>query len=358
MSNKLRFGIIGCGGIAKAKHLPALLADSRVEIIGLCDLTEQTQALKQEFDLKDVKLYEDYKELLKNPVIDCVNICTPNETHASITIAALEAGKHVMCEKPMATNLEDAKEMIATAKKTGKMLTICANNRFRLDSWTLKQLCARGDLGDIYFAKAHAIRRRGVPTWGVFIDKQAQGGGPVIDIGVHALDLALWMMDNYSVHTVLACTFDHIGKVGSPANPYGNWDPQRFFVEDSGFAMITMKNKAAIILESSWALNIRDEKTAKVTLCGTKAGADMDGGLIINGEDNGNMYDQKIILEPPRIPFYKPPVTEGPVLEMRLWLDSVLEQKPPVVVPEQMFVVSSIIQAIYLSAQTGESVRF
>ena len=116
----------------------------------------------------------------------------------------LESGKHVMCEKPMAKTAAEAREMLAAARRTGKKLTIGYNNRFRSDSQHLKSVCEAGELGDIYYAKAHAIRRRAVPTWGVFLDGEKQGGGPLIDIGTHALDLTLWMMDNYKPYPLRA----------------------------------------------------------------------------------------------------------------------------------------------------------
>ena len=360
MSKKLGVGIIGCGGIANAKHMPNLLKIDNVEVIGVCDLFQPERAVEliRKFGLKSCSVYENYYELLKNTEIESIHVCTPNESHAPITIDALNAGKNVMCEKPMAMNVEQAQTMADTAKRTGKKLTICANNRFRPDSWYLKEICTQGMLGHIYYAKAHAIRRRGVPTWGNFMNIESQGGGPMIDIGTHALDLALWMMDNYEPQMVLGKTYNYLGKTTSPANPYGNWDAEKYTVEDSGFGMIIMKNGTTINLESSWALNIIDEKTAKVTLCGIKAGADMDNGLTINGEMNGRLYEQKIILEPQKIPFYGTQEIFGPELEIRLWVDALLNDKEPVVKPEQMVVVAKIIQALYESDISNKPIYF
>ena len=132
-----------------------------------------------------------------------VHVLTPNRDHSYITVDALEAGKHVMCEKPMAINTAEAQKMIDAAKRTGKKLTIGYQNRFRPDSRYLKQVCEAGDLGEIYYARAQAIRRRAVPTWGVFLDEEKQGGGPLIDIGTHALDLTLWTMNNYEPEMVV-----------------------------------------------------------------------------------------------------------------------------------------------------------
>ena len=137
-----------------------------------------------------------------------IHVCTWNVSHCEITCAALEAGKHVMCEKPMAITGEDARKMVETAKRTGKKLTIGYQNRLRQDTQFLRGVVDAGELGEIYVAKAHAVRRRGVPTWGVFTDKEKQGGGPLIDIGTHALDLTLWYMGNYEVESVTGSVFE------------------------------------------------------------------------------------------------------------------------------------------------------
>ena len=154
-----------------------------------------------------LKYMTDYKELLKDEEIDVVHVCTPNVSHSPITVAAFEAGKNVMCEKPMAHTTEAAQEMMDAWKKSGKKFTIGYQNRFRKDTQMLHEACQAGDLGEIYFAKAHAIRRRAVPTWGVFPNKVKQGGGPLIDIGTHALDITLWMMNNYEIDSVTGSVF-------------------------------------------------------------------------------------------------------------------------------------------------------
>ena len=178
--------------------------------------------------------------------------CTPNaSSRARVNLSlAMEAGCHVMCEKPMAKTYEQAKAMLRRAQTHRAMkLTIGYQNRFRADSTYLKRACANGELGEIYFAKAHAIRRRAVPTWGVFLDEEAQGGGPLIDIGTHALDLTLWCMDNYKPKSVKGSVFKKLGDQTETANAWGDWDPKEYTVEDSAFGFITMEDGATIILE-------------------------------------------------------------------------------------------------------------
>ena len=190
MAKLIKVGIIGCGGIANGKHMPALKAVKDCEMVAFCDIIpERAEKACAKYGAEGAKVYVDYKELLKDGSIDVVHVCTPNRSHSFITVDALEAGKHVMCEKPMAINSEEAKKMLDAHKRTGKMLSIGYQSRFRDDSQYMKQEVEDGTLGDIYYARATALRRRKVPTWGVFLNEYEQGGGPLIDIGTHALDL-------------------------------------------------------------------------------------------------------------------------------------------------------------------------
>jgi predicted dehydrogenase len=359
VTQKLKVGIIGCNGIARGKHLTSLQKLSEVEVVAFCDIVESAAAsAARDFGTADAKVYTDYRELLKDSSIDVIHICTPNDTHAEITVAALEAGKHVMCEKPMDKTVEGAKAMVEAARRTGKKLSIGYQNRFRSDSQYLHEICERGDLGHIYFAKAHAIRRRAVPTWGVFLDEEKQGGGPLIDIGTHALDLTLWMMNNYKPKMVVGTTHHQLGKMKNAANAWGPWDPEKFTVEDSAFGFIVMQDGATIVLESSWALNTLQTGEAKTTLCGTKGGADMLDGLRINGEDLGRLYSREVELEGKGVDFYDGTKESAADLEARLWIRSILDDTEPVVKPEEALVVTEILQAIYDSAKTGEAVYF
>ncbi|MBD0382799.1 Gfo/Idh/MocA family protein [Paenibacillus sedimenti] len=359
MSKTYRIAIIGCGGIANGKHMPSLSKLSNVEMVAFCDIIpEKAHEAASKYGKSETRVYVDYLEVLADETIDIVHVCTPNDSHAEITIAALEAGKHVMCEKPMAKTAVDARRMVEAAKRTGKKLTIGYNNRFRGDSQHLYKLCSDGELGEIYFAKAHAIRRRAVPTWGVFLDEEKQGGGPLIDIGTHALDLTMWMMNNYEPKVVLGTSYHKLSQRENAANAWGPWDPSKFTVEDSAFGMITMKNGATIILESSWALNTLEVDEAKCTLSGTEGGADMKGGLRINGEKHSRLFTTEVELNAGGVAFYAGETESAPDLEMRLWIQAIENDTEPVVTPEQACVVSEILEAIYESAKTGKAVYF
>lgn len=359
MSSLVKVAIIGCGGIANGKHLPSLSKLKNVELVAFCDvLVERAEKAATEYGFESAKVYEDYRELLKDESIEVVHVLTPNDSHAEISVAALDSGKHVMCEKPMAKTSVEAYLMLEAAKRSGKKLTIGYNNRFRQDSQYLHKVCERGDLGKVYYAKAHAIRRRAVPTWGVFLDEEKQGGGPLIDIGTHALDLTLWMMDNYKPKSVMGSTFHMLSQKKDAANAWGPWDPEKFTVEDSAFGFITMDNGATIVLEASWALNSLDVDEAKCSLSGTEGGADMKDGLRINGENFGKLYTTNVDLAAGGVAFYDGNLESDADLEARLWIDNIINDTEPVVKPEQAYVVTQILEAIYESANTGKAVYF
>ncbi|MNH79017.1 putative oxidoreductase YcjS [compost metagenome] len=359
MSKVLKVAVIGCGGIAKGKHLPSLSKQKEVELVAFCDIIEERAIeAKEKYGNENSKVYTDYKKLLDESGAEVIHVCTPNDSHAEITIASLESGRHVMCEKPMAKTSEQARAMLEAAKRTGKKLSIAYQNRFRSDSQYLKKLCEDGELGDIYLGKALAIRRRAVPTWGVFLDEEKQGGGPLIDIGTHALDLTLWLMDNYEPKSVTGSVFHKLGSRKNAANAFGSWDPEQFKVEDSAFGFITMKNGATIILESSWALNVLEIGEAQTILSGTEGGADMKNGLRLNGEKNSRLWETKVDLSSGGVAFYEGEEETDAYLEAKSWVEAVLEDGEPLVKPEQALVVTEILEAIYESAKTGKTVYF
>ena len=366
---KLKLGFVGCGGIANQKHFPALskLTDM-CELVGFCDIVpERADKALKEYGSADAKKYATYQDLVADKSIDVVYVLTPNVSHSPIAVAAFEAGKHVLCEKPMAHTAADAKKMMDAWKKSGKQFTIGYQNRFRGEVQALHKGCAAGELGEIYFAKAHAVRRRAVPTWGVFPDKAQQGGGPLIDIGTHALDITLWMMNNYRPVSVTGSVFHKLGHLPDAVqgNMFGPWDPKTFEVEDSAFGFIKMENGATIYLESSWALNVLDSREAATTLCGTKAGAEIrsgmsygrDGEVIYNRGHNGQLMEEKQSAGG-AIAYFSGGSNEPGFLEAKDWLTALQNNTKPLVDPEQAYVVTQILEAIYKSAETGKEVFF
>ena len=360
MARIIKVGIIGCGGIATSKHMPSLAKVKDCEMVAFCDIIpERAERAAKKFGMTDAKVYTDYKELLADPEIEVVHVCTPNRSHSFITVDALHAGKHVMCEKPMAINSEEAKKMLDAAKETGKKLTIGYQGRFRDDSQYMKKEAEDGTFGDIYYAKATALRRRAVPTWGVFLNEYEQGGGPLIDIGTHALDLTLWMMDNYKPKYCVGTTYHKLNDQTSTGNAWGDWNPEKFTVEDSAFGFIVMENGATIVLESAWALNTLDVREAVTSVCGTLAGADMNDGFRINGIRNGRQYVLTPSFQAGGVAFNDGTKGESAAdREERLWIEAVRNDTEPVTKPEQAYVVTRILEGIYESSKTGEMFKF
>lgn len=357
MKEILNVALIGCGWIGEDKHIPSLLATPDVKLVALCDIRrEKAERLVELFQLENVAVYTDYQEMLKDPDIDIVHIAVPNILHCQLTCDALEAGKHVLCEKPMATTKAECEKMIETAKRMDRKLTIGYQWRYRPEALKVKAICDSGKLGDIYYAKANATRYRGVPAWGDYLNGK-NGGGVYIDGVPHALDLTLWAMNNYEPASVKANLYDKM-KDRPEGCIWGGWDQEEFQVEDSGFAIVTMKNGATIYIEASWSLNMLGEDM-KTTLCGTEAGLDMQGDhqVRINGIAYGKPYVTALDTSDPMPPFSLKSMAPG-LAEVRNFVDAIRGKQEVFVKPEQALVVTQIIEGVYQSAKTGKEVFF
>lgn len=362
---KLKIGIIGCGDIANEKHMPSLKKFSDIcEMTAFCDIRiERAKKAAKEYGVKNADVYENHKELLKDETIDIVHILTPNVSHSPIAIAAFKADKHVMCEKPMAHNKEAAEKMMEFWQKSNKKFTIGYQNRFKEEVLDLKESCNSERLGEIYFAKAHAVRRKAVPTWGVFLKKEKQGGGSLVDIGSHALDLTLWLMNNYKPQSVTGSVF-HKMKDKLNGNLFGRWEPENFEGEDSAFGFIKMKDGTTIFLESSWILNTSEPKEASTTLFGTKSGAEIRSGLswdqtelIYNRIEKEKYIEKRVESIDKKGPKFDEKKDLG-YLEAESWLNSIINDKEPVVNPKEAFIVTKIMDAIYESDEKGKEIKF
>ncbi len=356
--NNLRAGFIGCGGIAESKYFTTFKALGGVDMLAFCDvMPAKADIACAQYGAKGAKAFTDYRALLEMD-LDFVVVSTPNRSHGFITVDALHSGKHVMCEKPMAINAQEAEKMLAAANETNKLLSIGYQNRFRADSQYLKKAVEAGELGDIYFAKANAVRRRAVPTWGVFLNEEEQGGGPLIDIGTHALDLTLWMMDNYRPKYAVGTIYHKLNNDRETANAWGDWNPEAFTVEDSAFGFIVMENGATIMLSAAWALNTLEVEEGTCTLCGTKAGADFHDGLRINGVRHNQQYVELAGVKAPSDNFSDGSPEKPEVLEIQTFLNAVRGKGPLCVLPQQALVVTRILDGIYESARSGKPYYF
>lgn len=349
MSKKLRIGIIGSGGIAQGCHMRGYAAVPELaEIVAVCDVNEKTaQAAADKFNVPTV--YRDYNEMLAKEELDGVSVATPNKFHKDPTIAALKAGVNVLCEKPLGMNADECREMCAAARDAGKILQVGLQSRFAGAPVWLKQYIDAGSMGDIYYARAQAIRRRGVPGWGVFINKELQGGGPLIDIGVHILDLTLAMMGYPKPVSAFGKTWDDLGKNPELWNSWGDYDRTKFTVEDFAVALIKFDNGAVISLESTFMANGPD--VWETQLYGTKAGAKIRPGdegkdaITIFTETNRQLMD----ISPANIPH----VESAHVEEVKAFVNAIINGEPTPVPGENGLILNAIFDAIYKSSVTG-----
>ena len=360
MERIVKIGIIGCGGIANGKHMPALKQLPNVQMVAFCDIIEE-RAIKaaKEFGTPDAKVYTDYKELLKDKEIEVVHVLTPNREHADISIDAMYADKHVMCEKPMAKSAADAKRMLDAAIATGKKLTIGYQHRKKAQAQYAKQYIEEGNLGEIYYANCYALRRRGTPNWGVFLNEEEQGGGPIIDIATHSLDLTLYLMNNYEPECVIGKTHKKLDHPEA-GNIWGDNGVSDTPLEESACAFIRMKNGATIMLETSWSLNIAEPiAEGSCTLCGSKAGLQIKNDkLLINKVELNRQTLTEVDTSAGGVAFYSGASATPPVVEAQDWIDSVINDHDPIVLPNEAYVVSQILEAIYESSKTGKPVYF
>ena len=346
MADKVGVGIIGAGSIANNAHIPGYLAISdRCKIFAVADVVEEV-AGKTAKDHKIPKAFSDYRRLLELDEIDAVSVCTPPAAHAEATIAALEAGKHVLCEKPMAMNASEAAKMVRSARKAGRNLAIGFQSRFSAEAQALKAFIDAGELGEVYFAKALYNRRRGIPSWGKFYSRKDNGGGPLIDVGVHVMDLALWLMGHPKPVSVFGATYRKFGNRDDAFNRWGKWNSRDFDVEDFAVALIKMAGGATLSLECSWALNIGDDEQI-VRLAGDRGGADVYPFKVYKDTGTG-LFDWT----PKQLHEVKS--THG--ASVADFVDSVLAGRRPLVTGEHGLVVTRIVDAIYESSEKGELV--
>ena len=341
--SKIRVGIVGAGGIAK-HHAWGYQKHPQAEIVAVCDsMKDRADAFAKEMSIPEV--YSDYKKLMKRDDIDAISICLPNFLHGPVALAALNSGKHVLVEKPLANTVKDGEKMVAASKKNKKYLMVAFHNRFRSDTQVLKKAIEGGALGNIYYAKTAYLRRVGIPAWGKwFCTKSQSGGGPLIDIGVHVLDLTLFLMGFPKPKSVSASAYQEFGPRG-----LGFWgNPCKIDVEDLGAGFIKFTNGASLFLECSWALNMERDSESFVKLYGTEGGATLEPPMIYSNKNN-QLTDTKLHFSPQ-------PSGEPYLLEVSHFVDCILQKKTPISTGEQGLVSLKILDAMYRSAKTGKEV--
>ena len=336
----LRAAIIGGGNIADKNHIPALKQlPEQVDIVAVC-----SRDLRKAQILADVHgithAFDSTAQLYAQCEPDVVVICTPNNLHHPQTMEALAHNCHVFCEKPPALNAENARAMADLAAQKNRVLAYNFQLR-QTPEWQLLMRCkADGLLGDLYHIKAHFLRRRGIPGWGYFTNKAMQGGGALMDLGVHVLDLALCALDYQIPDKVLGNTYDFIGKAGGKGL-MGNWDPATFEVEDAAMAYLTFPNKVSIMLSASFALNTQVDKDRNLELFGSKGGVNLFP-FALHTELAGELADVQF------------PYLEEVDIQLKntvAFLDACAGKPSNVCTAEQGAILQEIVQRIYASAQ-------
>jgi predicted dehydrogenase len=347
---KLKVGIVGVGGIARS-HLPGWAASENAELIAGCDLNEKV--LKDWGSKQGVtKLVTDPKDLFKDPDIDIIDVCTPNNYHAPIAIAALNAGKHVICEKPLAPSPTQIKKMIAARDKSGKMLMTAQHFRFQGKSKAMKAELDTGALGDIYHARSWMLRRSGAPVRPGFIMKEHSGGGPCIDIGVHILDLTLWFMGN---PRPVAVTGVARAEIAHQKGTFSNMDggariPKHFDVEDFAAAFVRFENGATMILEVSWLLHHNTMgEDMQMWLYGTKGGSHWPNCEFFQSDNATKQHYNKTLQR-------TKDQLEAHAQECVEFAQAVVDGAPSPVPAEQSMQVMAILDGIYRSQKAGKEV--
>ncbi len=362
MDTILNAAFIGCGAIAQKKHLPLSAEDTAIHIKALFDVSRETaQKCKALFGNDDTMVMESAEDIFACNDVDLVFVSTPNSTHASYSIAALNSGKHVVCEKPMAISVSDAVAMLAASESSGRMLHISYQNRYTNQARYVKRLYDDGFFSDIYYAKALAVRRRAAPTWGVTTNKTLQGGGPLIDIGSHALDLAMWLADNFEPDYVVGTVYDKIARLGSEANIWGKWNPERFEVEDCALGFIVMKNGMTLTVDATYALNVAQEQEASVDLYGVTGGAQLreQDGVVLVHELGGKMCVTKNdVQESFRSLTPADRLLSASAREHADIVHMLVSGKTVDPAAKQALVVARVVDGLYRSAETNQPLYF
>lgn len=349
---KIKVAIVGVGTISQ-HHIVSYLQNPNVELYAFCDINEETLRAKGE-KYGVTRLYTSEAEMLKAlPEIDAVSVCTWNAAHAECTIAALEAGKHVLCEKPMAIHADAAQKMIDAAKRNKRKLMVGFVRRFGHDCNVVKDFIGGGALGDIYYAKASYLRRCGCPG-GWFGSKELAGGGPFIDLGVHVIDLVRYLMGGPKPVAVSAAAFNKLGarkhlKDKSPYAAQGAVE-NAYDVEDLMAAFIRFDNGALLTIDASFNLNVK-QNVNTIELFGTKGGVKIDPKFNLYTEMNNYLTDVNVYM-PTEFKF-----EEAFAQEIDCFIDAILGDKDLSGIAEDGLTLMKILDAAYRSAKENREIQ-
>ncbi|NBJ68863.1 MULTISPECIES: Gfo/Idh/MocA family oxidoreductase [Clostridia] len=341
---KVKLGFIGVGDIAQSRHIPSFQAlKEKVEIVGVHDVNvTRAQEVAKQFGIPYV--YYQYDDLFPN--VDAVVVCTPNKFHHEIAISALEANVHVLCEKPMAITYEKAQRMLQAAQKADRLLAIAYQYRFTEVAQLAKQAVLQYEIGEPLVTRIQAMRRRKVPGWGVFTNRELQGGGSLIDFGCHFLDLAIWLLGNPKPIEVMGKTYNRLSKTPHQINDWGPFDHETFDVDDHVSGYITFENNLSLLFECSWAANIKED-VKHLSISGDH------GGLSVFPFE---LYQPKLGTLMNSISEAKADLIKAGMHQAENFIDTCLGTDELVVKPEEALKVTKMIDALYQSSEIGTSI--
>lgn len=345
MTKRLKVGIIGCGGIAQSRHIPILKK--------MNDVVDLTAVFDVNLVLANKVAVENSIEFVaqdKNDLwdkVDAVFICTPNKFHAELSVAALNAGVHVFCEKPMAINSQECDQMIEAAKVADKLLAIGYHYRFTEAAMTAKRAINEGVVGEPLVTRVQAMRRRKVPGWGVFTNKTLQGGGSLIDYGCHLLDLSLWLLNDARPVEVTGRTYNRLSKTPNQINDWGHFDSETFDVDDHVTSYITFEDGSSLQFECSWSANIKED-TMHLSMSGVSGGLSLYPFEIYQPRF-GTFFTQKAYAEHDEY--------QASQRQAINFVNSCLGKETLVVQPEQARQINVLVDAIYRSNQEQHSIQ-
>lgn len=353
MGKKLKVGIIGCGSISHS-HMASYRNNPHVEVVACCDMNkERAENYAKVYNIPHY--FDNVDEMLKMDDLDAVSVCVWNNGHNPVTIKALNAKKHVLCEKPLALNTAQAIEMKEAAEKNGKLLMVGFVRRYAKNTKVVLDFKDGGMFGDLYYVKTSCLRRVGNPG-GWFADKSRSGGGPLIDLGVHMIDLSRYLLGLPKAVSVYGATFS---KLGTKDNIKGighyhpmDYDPKKDVcsVEDSVTAMVRFDNGTVLHVEASFVLNLKEDRTT-LDLFGDKGGASVEPRLEFYTDTNEYLTNITPVVSHSGDIF-----AEMFQNEINHFVDCVLNNKKCISPAEDGVELMRILDAIYESAKTGHEV--
>ena len=349
VNKKLRWAIVGCGGISQT-HMGAIKKIPQIEVVGCCDIKpDRLKVMKDQWGIEAG--YEKWDDLLREIKPDVIDVCTPNGVHCPAVVAAVEAGCHAITEKPMAMNPAECQQMIDAAKANDRKLAVGFQYRYHPVCEMFTRAKAAGDIGDIMFVKCQALRRRGIPNWGVFGQKKLQGGGPLIDIGVHIIESAMSFLGNPKPVYASAGTWTFLGdKPSTVMSMWPGWDHKTYTVEDFACGQIRFDNGTIMQIEASFADHQKEHDVEDWWAYGTKAGCQWSTSEIYT--DQNNMMVNMA-------PVFMPECGWNVIFQRKLqnWVDGCLKGTPLYAPGEIGLNVQKILCGLYDSAKAGHEIR-